>query len=119
MQKILVALLALSLAAGCTTTRTFNSISASSAAQVEPGSTAVIEFTDGSTEQVEIRSYGQTGVEVVSADDTVRSIDYAEIRAVHARQLDGRKTTGAVILGLLAVGLVSALDDVAFFPAGP
>ena len=119
MQKILVALLALSLAAGCTTTRTFDSISASSAAQVEPGSTAVVEFTDGSTEQVEVRSYGQTSVEVVSADDTVRSIDYADIRAIRAKQISGIKTAAAVAGVLLVVGLASALDDLAFFPAGP
>ncbi len=74
---------------------------------------------DGSTERVEVRRYSARSIEVLTADDTLQSIDYADIRAVHAKQLDGRKTTGAVVLGLLAAGLVSALGDIPpGFPSG-
>lgn len=119
MHKILVAILAMSMAAGCTTTRSFNSISASSAEEIEPGKTAIIEFVDGSSQKVEIGSYGQTSLEAVTADGTVRHIDYADVRTIRAKQLSGRKTAGVVTLALLAFGISSALNDIAFFPSGP
>lgn len=111
MKNFPVAILALSIAAGCTTTRSFNSISASSAEQIEPGRTAVIEFVDGSSEKVKIHSFGQSSLEVVSAADTARSIDYADIRTIYAKELDKRKTAGVVIGGVLVLGLAGLAND--------
>lgn len=118
MKQILFALLAISLAAGCTTTRTYNSISAASAAQLEPGTKAVIELVDGSSEKVEIQSYADTSVEVVTEDDVLRSIDYADIRTIYAKELDKGRTTKAVIGGVLIAGLLGALAVAAEGPIG-
>ena len=118
MKQILFALLAISLAAGCTTTRTYNSISAASAAQLEPGTKAVIELVDGSSEKVEIQSYADTSVEVVTEDDVLRSIDYADIRTIYAKELDKGRTTKAVIGGVLIAGLLGALALAAEGPIG-
>ena len=119
MQKILVALLALSIAAGCTTTRSFHSISAASAEQIEPGSNAIIEFVDGSSEKFKIRDYGPSSVEVVAANGTLRRIDYAEIRIVHAKQLDKGKTAGVVVGGVLILGLLALSNSGPYgFPTG-
>lgn len=119
MQQIILALLAICLAAGCTTTRTVHSLSHDSADRIESGQRAVVEYMDGSTEKVEIRHYGEEGIEVLAGDDTLQTIDYADIRAVHARRFDGRKTAGAIAAALLAVGLVSALSDIPpGFPSG-
>ncbi len=119
MKQIILALLAITLAAGCTTTETMYSFGLSSADRIEPGSTAVVELMDGSSEKVEILTYGATSLDVVDSDDITRSIDYADIMAVHARQVDGKKTFGLFATALLVVGLSNALDDIAFFPAGP
>ena len=107
MQKILAAILVMCMAAGCTTTRSYHAIGAASAEQIEPGKTAIIEFVDGSSEKVEIRSYAAASVEVVAGNGTLRSIDYAEIRTIHAKELDKAKTAGAVIGGVLVLGLLA------------
>ena len=118
MKNFLVVVLTLSVATGCTSMRSYHSVSAASAAQIEPGSTATIEFVNGDSEQVEIHSYGETSLEVVSADRTVRSIDYAEIRTIHAKSLDKGRTAGAVIGGVLVLGLLSlASSGVPGFPS--
>lgn len=116
MKKLTVILLALSMAAGCTTTRTYESVSASSAERVEPGKSAVIEFVDGSSEKVEIRHYGVSSLDVTYGDGTAQSIGYDEIRAIHAKKLHRGKTAGAIVGVVAIVGLLSALDGAAFFP---
>ncbi|MDJ0917687.1 MAG: hypothetical protein QNJ05_07980 [Woeseiaceae bacterium] len=117
MKQTLLALLAISLAAGCTTTRTFHSIDLSTATLIKPGSTAIIELVDGSREEVEIVRYRESSLVVTASDKMSRGIDYADIRAIHAKQLDGKKTAGVVALAILAAGLATALGDAAFFPS--
>ena len=107
MRQILFVLMAISMVTGCTTTRTYGAISAASAGQIKPGTTAIIELVDGSRENVTIRSYGSTSVEVADGDRTLRSIDYADIRTIHAKQLDKGKTTGLVVGGVLILGLMA------------
>ena len=119
MKQLLFALLAISMVTGCTTTRTYNSISAASAGQIKAGSTAVIELVDGSSEKVEIRSYGGTSVEVAAGDGTLRNIDYADIRTIYAKQLDKGRTAGLVVGGVLVLGLLALAGEGAVgFPSG-
>lgn len=118
MQRILVALLTFSIATGCTTTRSVSPIEASVFKYAEPGKTVVIEFLDGSREKVTVRSYSPSSVEVVSADDSVRRIEYADIRRVHAKWRDKNKTAGALIGGVLVLGLLALTSSgVGGFPS--
>ena len=116
MKNFLIAILAISMVTGCTTTRTYQSVSADTANRVEPGETAVIEYTDGSTEKVEIRQYGATSLDLVGEDNTLRSVAYADIRAVHDKEFSGGKTAalGAGTLLLLTVVGLSTM----YFPVG-
>ena len=115
MKQILLTLLAISLAAGCTTTRTMESVGADSAERIEPGQTAVIEYLDGSTEKVEVRHYGANSLEVVTADGALQSIDYADIRAIHYKQFSAGKTAAAGT-GALLVAILVGLSSMAFVP---
>lgn len=119
MKQILFALLVITLAAGCTTTQAYSSISAASAEQIKPGKTATIEYVDGSSEKVEIRRYGETSVDVVADNGDIRSIDYADIRTIYAKQLHAGKTAGAVLGGVLLLGILEAAGQGAVgFPSG-
>ena len=118
MKQTLFALLAISLAAGCTTTRTMNSFSADNAERIEPGETVVIEYVDGATEKVEIHHYGVSSLDVVTADDTIQSIDYTDIRAIHDKDFSVGKTAAAGT-GVLVLAVLIGLSSMAFMPSGP